>query len=126
MPKAPKRKQFVNEAVMEAAIRDHKAGKFTNHSKAAEAYSLEPNTLQRRIRGITLPKSIAHKPQRLFTDAEELAIVDWIGNLIAKDWPPIYDLITAQLNAVLHKKSPEADPFGKNFTYRFVECYSKL
>lgn len=113
----------VDENAVLAAIADFKAGTYTSHEAAARAYGISGNTLRIRIRGETKPKADAHKHNRLISDGQANAVIDWVGKLTSKGYPPSYELIQARLNAVHRAKNPGAEDLGVNYTYRFVERY---
>ncbi|KAJ9633960.1 hypothetical protein H2199_009167 [Coniosporium tulheliwenetii] len=47
--------------------------------------------------------------------AQEEAVVQWIGALTAKGFPPTHALLHARIEAVKHAESPKAPPLGKNY-----------
>jgi hypothetical protein len=60
------------------------------------------------------------------TPTEEMAIVEYIGRLTLRGFPPVYPLLTARIEAVRKERNPNARPLGKNYLTRFIKRHPEL
>ncbi|KAG6807679.1 hypothetical protein H0H87_001110 [Tephrocybe sp. NHM501043] len=75
------------EKAIERAHLEFKSGVFKHVSEAAQAHDVPYHTLLRRVKGLTRPKSDAHKGQRLLSTEEEETLVDWLKYLALTGHP---------------------------------------
>ncbi|KAG0136223.1 hypothetical protein HOY82DRAFT_465642, partial [Tuber indicum] len=68
-------------------LKDLQTGKIRSIRAAAERYGLQYETLRDRKRG-TANCVLSYEDQKHLTNAEEKAIVAWIGRMDDYGWPP--------------------------------------
>ena len=101
--------------------RQFKAGVFKYVTEAAEAHNVSYRTLLRRIKGLTKPKSVAHKKQCPLSSEEEATLVDWLKYLLQGHLVPVLCRVGVRISGdicvydrVAHKTIIWLFGFGKN------------
>jgi len=95
-------------------------------ASSAREFGIEYSTLYRRFHQTSIAQINAHPTQMVLTPTEETAIVEYIGRLTLRGFPPVYPLLTARIEAVRKERNPNARPLGKNYLTRFIKRHPEL
>jgi len=102
----PRRITHEEEALIEKATHEYNLRHYKSIRAAARAHNIEKHyfTLRRRVKGLALPKKVAHEAQQLLTAAEEATLVDWIRYLALTGQPVSKQTIRPKVLAILKAK----------------------
>src|SRR5271156_5640286 len=109
---------MVNEADLEKAISDLKSQKKPQYGEIADKYNLDRSTLKRRFLHQTVSNQEAHSiHQKLFTDAQEETLLDYIAKLTARGIPPTPQILKNLVVEIVEH------PIGECWVRRFCARY---
>lgn len=99
------------EGRLELAIQAYRQGRFSSYRKAAKAYDIPRNMLQRRLNG-TQPRVGSIAKNRLLTTTEEETLVQWILSMDRRGMPPRIEAVRemADLLVTQHTISTSVRP----------------
>ena len=105
---------------MEAAIAHLNRQKTQNYTEAAKLYEVDPTTLARRYKGLSVSRAEATSTyhQRL-NNVQEDTLLGYIDALTDRHTPPTMQIIKNLAEEIA------GGPIGKNWTARFIKRYSK-
>ena len=95
-----------------------KEGHIRSVRGAATSYDVDPETLRRRIQGMTSRRDCVPKPRKL-TPYEESALVQYILNLDSRGFPPRPQAVQDMADLLLSERGES--PVGKNWTTNFIK-----
>lgn len=106
-------------AQIEAALAHLNRQETLNYAEAAKAYGIDPVTLARRHKGITVSRGEAtSKYRQRLNNVEEDTLLGYIDSLTDRHIPPTTQIIKNLAEEILK------GPVGKNWTSRFIKRHS--
>ena len=113
------------EILFDSALEDLRTGKIKSIRGAAERYGLQYETLRDRKRG-TANRVLSHEDQQHLTNAEEKAIVAWIGRVDDYGWPPKIEYVKQIAAGFMRSHGKGKTRLGKNWITRFLDRHPSL
>jgi len=95
-------------------------------TSTARKYGFSYTTLRDRYQGSSITRQHVYKPQIALNLTQEKAIIQWIGALTIKGFPPIYALLYARIKAIQYTENLEALPLSKNYLTKFIKRHLEL
>ena len=113
------------EILFGSALEDLRTGKIGSIRAAAERYGLRYETLRDRKRG-TANRALSHEDQQHLTNAEEKAIVAWIGRVDDYGWPPKIEYVKQIAAGFMRSHGKVKVELGRNWITRFLDRHPSL
>ena len=113
------------EILFDSALEDLRKGKIGSIRAVAEKYGLRYETLRDRKRG-TANRALSLEDQQHLTNAEERAIVAWIGRVDDYGWPPKIEYVKQIAAGFIRSHGKAKVELGKNWITRFLDRHPSL
>jgi len=113
------------ELLFSLVLEDLQMGKIGSIRAAAERYGLRYEILRDRKQG-TANRALSHEDQQHLTNAEEKAIVAWIGRVDDYGWPPKIEYVKQIAAGFMRSHGKRKTGLGRNWITRFLDRHPTL